>query len=49
MRNHNDVLAAKEIQDAVMNTLIRWPQLIDPIPQKVGNRTPEFMPEPSPA
>ena len=44
VRNDNEVFATKEIQDSVIDAMIRWAQLIDAISQKVGNRTPELMP-----
>jgi hypothetical protein len=44
MRNDNDVPAAEEIQNPLMDALIRRAQLIDAIAQKVSDWTPELMP-----
>jgi hypothetical protein len=44
VRNNNDVLAAEEIQNPMIDALIRGAQLIDAISQKIGNRAPKLMP-----
>jgi hypothetical protein len=39
MRNDNHVLAAKEVQNPLMDALIRRAQLINAVAQEIGNWT----------
>jgi hypothetical protein len=43
MGHHYDIPPGEEIQDAVVDSLIRRPQLIDPVMKEIGGRTAKFV------
>lgn len=43
MRQYNNSLTMKEVKDTVLLALVGGPQLVDPVPQKIRLRPPQFV------
>ena len=43
VRDHDGVGPVKKVEDAIMHTRERRPQLVDSVPEQIGNRPPQFV------